>query len=102
MYGGIIASLMDCHCAAAAVAKAYDDAGRSIGSKPRIYYLTGRLTVDFLSPTPMTGNVELVATVDKLEGRKAYVRGSLSVAGVERARCSALFVRPEWTVGNKG
>lgn len=94
VYGGIIASVMDCHCAAAAMYAAYDAEGRAPDTPPQLYYVTARLNVTYLKPTPIGKPLLFEAQVDKLEGRKAYVRCTLTVDGEECAQCSALFVRP--------
>lgn len=93
LYGGIIASLIDCHCGAAAIAAAYQAEGREIGSHPLIHYVTAYLNVTYLRPTPVAGPVELRARVTALEGRKALLECTLGVAGRECARAESLFVR---------
>lgn len=102
VYGGIIASLMDCHCAAAAVYAAHDAEGHAVGDVPRFYYVTAALNVRYLKPTPIGVTLTLEARVDKLEGRKAYVRCSLFAESEECAQCTALFVRPKETDANAG
>ena len=51
--GGIIATLLDCHGVCTAMARAYDDEQRAIGSQPEIWYATTSMTVDYLRPTPI-------------------------------------------------
>ncbi len=94
VYGGLIASLMDCHCAAAAMYTAYEAAGRAVDSAPRLYYLTAWLKVEYLRPTPIGKPLTLIAKVDKMEGRKAELSCSLTVDEVECARCTSLFIQP--------
>ena len=53
--GGIIATLMDCHCMGLAMAYAHKQEGREIGSQPLITYVTASLKVDYLKPTPLSG-----------------------------------------------
>src|ERR1041385_5557676 len=72
--GGIIASLIDCHSLNLAIARAYRDEQRAIGSTPRIGYVTANLTVSYLKPTPLREIVELRARIEKIEGRKIWVR----------------------------
>ncbi|MCB0359921.1 MAG: hypothetical protein KDD44_09800, partial [Bdellovibrionales bacterium] len=38
--GGILASLIDCHCVNLAMAAAYGEANRSIGSEPKLWCVT--------------------------------------------------------------
>ncbi len=93
LYGGIVASLIDCHCGVAAVAAAYDAEGRTIGSEPRIWYVTANLNVDYIRPTPIDGPVELRARVERMEGRKSFLTCALFSQGKECARATAIFVR---------
>ncbi len=53
VYGGLIASLVDCHCVGTAAAAAYKEAGRSPGTLPAFRYVTGSLQVDYKKPTPL-------------------------------------------------
>ena len=52
MNGGIIATLIDCHCMGTAMAYAYKTEGRSLDSKPYYKYATGTLKVKYIKPTP--------------------------------------------------
>ena len=79
--GGIIATLIDCHCLNLAIAHAYRAAGRAIGSAPRIGYVTANLNITYLKPTPLNETIDLRARIAKLEGRKAWVNCALSAAG---------------------
>ncbi len=92
--GGIIATLMDCHCMGLAMAQAHRAEGREIGSQPLITYVTASLKVDYLKPTPLTElPVELRARVEKIEGRKTWMVCRLYAAGVETAKGEVLGVR---------
>jgi acyl-coenzyme A thioesterase PaaI-like protein len=92
--GGIIATLMDCHCMGLAMAHAHKQEGREIGSQPLITYVTASLKVDYLKPTPLTGKpVELRARVESTEGRKTHMTCRLLAEGVETARGEVLGVR---------
>ena len=59
VYGGLIASIIDCHSTGTAAAAAYRNEGREMGSEPRLRFVTASLHVDYLKPTPM--GVELEA-----------------------------------------
>lgn len=68
LYGGMIASLMDCHGAGtAAAAKA-----RELG-EPISRFVTGALKVDFLKPTPLGIELEIRGKVLEIKGRKVTV-----------------------------
>ncbi|MEX1247210.1 MAG: PaaI family thioesterase [Anaerolineales bacterium] len=92
--GGIIATLMDCHCIGLAMAHAHRVEGRAIGSQPLITYVTASLKVEYLRPTPLGRHpVELRARVTRIEGRKTWVACSLLADNVETARGEVLGVR---------
>jgi acyl-coenzyme A thioesterase PaaI-like protein len=93
--GGIIATLIDCHSLNLAIAKAYKDEGRAIGSSPRIAYVTGNLNVSYLHPTPINGTLDLRAKILKVEGRKVWVSCTLSAAGRVCATGEVLGIRVE-------
>jgi acyl-coenzyme A thioesterase PaaI-like protein len=92
-YGGLIASLIDCHSIGTAVAAAYDAEGRKPGTEPEITYVTGNLNVTFLKPTPIEIELELRARIKELQARKAIVLCSLFADGEECAKGEVLAVR---------
>jgi len=94
--GGIIASLIDCHSLNLAIAQAYRSEQRPIGSAPRIGYVTASINVSYLKPVPIREPIELRARIIKLEGRKAWVRCTLSAGGEVRATGEVLGIRVEW------
>ena len=68
--GGIIATLVDCHCVCTAIAKAYQLAGRKLGTGEPIWYATGHLSMRYLKPVPLKGPVDLEARVVEVGPRK--------------------------------
>ena len=93
LYGGTIASLIDCHSVGTSMAAFYDKAGRNIGDKPQIWCVTGRLTVSYLKPTPIDRPVELVATVEDLGENKAVVKCTMYSDGVPTAEGEVIAVK---------
>ena len=91
--GGIIASLIDCHSLNLAIAHAYRQEQRSIGSRPRIAYVTGNLNVSYLKPTPINEPLDLRARILRTEGRKVWVSCTLNVAGEICAKGEVLGIR---------
>ena len=71
-YGGLIASLIDCHSTGTAAAAMYRQAGRDLDSLPPFRFVTGSLHVDFLKPTPLV-ELEIRGTVKEIKGRKVVV-----------------------------
>lgn len=74
VYGGLIASLVDCHGVGTAAAAAYAESGRPQGSEPRLRFVTASLRVDFRRPTPMGPELRLVAEEVGVDGRKRTIR----------------------------
>src|SRR5215470_15852847 len=93
VYGGTVASLIDCHGAGTATAAAYREAGRPLGSEPLLNYVTARLAVDFVKPTPLGVPLELRGRVTEMKGRKVVVAVSLRAEGTERARGEVVCVQ---------
>jgi acyl-coenzyme A thioesterase PaaI-like protein len=91
--GGIIASLIDCHSLNLAIAHAYRTEQRPIGSRPRLGYVTGKISITYLKPTPIDEAVQLRAHITKRQGRKAWVSCTLSAAGELRAAGKVLGIR---------
>lgn len=93
VYGGLIASLIDCHCVGTAAAAAYRSEGREPGSLPAFRYVTGSLQVDYLKPTPLGPPMELRATVEEIKGRKTIVVAKLLVEETITARGRVVAIR---------
>lgn len=93
VYGGLIASLVDCHGTGTAAAAAYRAAGREPGTEPHLRYVTGSLTVDFLKPTPLGPELEARGTVAEMGERKIVVDVRLLADGVETVRGRVVAVR---------
>ena len=93
VYGGLIASVIDCHATGTAAAAAYRESGQSMGSKPGYRYLTASLQVDFLSPTPIDSPMELRGRIQQIKGRKVVVAVTLSSKGRIRARGQVVAVQ---------
>ena len=81
VYGGLIASLIDCHSTGTASAAAYRAEGREMDTDPPLRFLTASLHVDYLRPTPIDGKLEVRATVKEVKGRKVVVASKLIAKG---------------------
>jgi acyl-coenzyme A thioesterase PaaI-like protein len=93
VYGGLLASLIDCHgtgTAAAATARAEN---RGIDSEPAIRFVTGSLKVDYLRPTPLGPELELRGTVREIKPRKVIVAIDLLADGEVCVRGEVTAVR---------
>lgn len=92
VYGGLIASLVDCHGIGTASAAVESAAGREIGERPAPRYVTASLHVDFLKPTPHGPELELVARASEIHGRRVTVQVEVSAAGALTARGTVVAV----------
>jgi acyl-coenzyme A thioesterase PaaI-like protein len=99
VYGGLIASLIDCHCTGTASAAAYRAEGREMGSEPPLRYVTASLHVEYVRPTPIGASLEIRAQVKEIKGRKVAMTATLSAEGQVCARGEVVAVRmPEHLV----
>ncbi|MBL0715026.1 MAG: PaaI family thioesterase [Desulfosarcina sp.] len=81
VYGGLIASLIDCHSTGTASAAAYRQEGREMGTDPALRFLTAALHVNYLKPTPLGVPLEVRAVVKEVKGRKVVVASRLLAEG---------------------
>lgn len=93
VYGGLIASLIDCHGTGTASAAAYREAGREMGSEPPLRFVTASLQVDYLKPTPLGVPLEVRGWVEEIKERKVIVRETVSAKGEVCARGRVVAVR---------
>ena len=103
VYGGLIASVIDCHATGSAAAAAYRQQGRDMDTDPEIRFVTASLHVDYLKPTPIDAAMELRGTIREIKGRKVTVSVTLSSKGEVCARGEVVTVQvPEhWLPGGK-
>ena len=78
VYGGLIASIIDCHGTGTAAAAAYREAGREMGSDPPFRFVTASLHVDYLRPTPLGVSLEIRGSVEEISGRKVVIQITVS------------------------
>jgi acyl-coenzyme A thioesterase PaaI-like protein len=86
--GGIIGSLLDCHCNWTA---AWHLMNRNQLEKP-LCTVTADYAIKLLRPTPTDGPIELTAKVVESTNDRATIEGVLSAAGKPRATCRGTFV----------
>jgi acyl-coenzyme A thioesterase PaaI-like protein len=101
VYGGLIASLIDCHSTGTAAAAAYRAENRTMDTAPPLRYVTASLHIDYLRPTPLGTQLEIRARVKEISGRKAVVSSNLLADGELCAKGEAILVQmPEqWIAG---
>jgi acyl-coenzyme A thioesterase PaaI-like protein len=107
VYGGLIASLIDCHGTGTAAAVAARMAGLELGREsisteqvPR--FVTASLRVEYLRPTPLGPALEVRGTVKEATERKVVVDATVSADGEITARGTVVAVRmPEEMTGTR-
>ena len=98
-YGGLVASIIDCHSTGSAAIFAMQRDGKAVGSQPSPRFVTARLEVDYVLPTPLSLMV-LHGRLVEMKGRKVVVETDLSVNGTVTAKGSAVLVEiPEGRFG---
>lgn len=93
LYGGTIASLIDCHCVGTAIAHQYELEGREVGEGDPIWCVTGRLEVSYLAPTAIDKPVQLRATIVESAGKKTTLKCTLVSAGQAVAEGTVIAIR---------
>jgi acyl-coenzyme A thioesterase PaaI-like protein len=93
MYGGLISSLIDCHCVCTAIAAYNRDAARSGGTQAQYWFASVSLKVDFLKPSPVDQPVTLRARIKELGEKKGIITCSVFSNGQETARGEVVAVR---------
>lgn len=92
VYGGLIASLVDCHGTGSAALAAYRAAGREPGTAPPLRFVTASLKVDYLRPTPMGVPLEARGRILQAKPRKFVVEIRVLANGDVCARGSVVAV----------
>ena len=79
VHGGVIASLIDCHCVCTAIADAYRRDGRNIGEGTEIMYVTAALNVSYKKPTPLGPTLTLTAVIEETTPKKTVLRCTVHI-----------------------
>ena len=93
VYGGLLASLIDCHSTgtgSAALYKALPD-NEKTENYPRC--VTAQLKVDYLSPTPIDCTLKLIGTIKEIKGRKVIVSVEVFAKGIVTVKGEVVVVQ---------
>jgi acyl-coenzyme A thioesterase PaaI-like protein len=93
VYGGLIASLIDCHGTGTAAAAAYRAEGRPMDTDPPLRFVTASLRVDYLRPTPLGPTLEIRGVIVEVKERKVVVAITVSAEGALCARGEVVAVK---------
>jgi len=86
VYGGLLASLVDCHAMATAAASEIQN-----NIAPR--FVTAALRVDYLKPTPLGPVLEIRGHVTERSPKKAVVALTVTAEGIVTVRAEVVAVR---------
>lgn len=79
LYGGAVASLLDCHGTASAAVFSFLQKHETLKQDDKIQrHVTGQLNIKYITPTPMGVELELKGELLSIDGRKVYVKLTLS------------------------
>lgn len=73
VYGGLIASLIDCHSTGSAAAALYRNENRPMDSEPTFRCVTASLQVDYLKPMRLKGKIRLRASINKIDANRVHI-----------------------------
>jgi len=93
VYGGLLASLIDCHGTGTAAAAAYRAAGRGMDTEPALRFLTASLHVDYLKPTPLGVTLEIRGRIKEVKERKVVIEEWIVANGETTVRGEVVAVQ---------
>ena len=93
VYGGLLASLIDCHGTGTAAAAAYQAQARPMDSLPVLRFLTASLHVNYHRPTPLGPVLEVRGRVKQIEGRRVTIEEWILANGVVTVRGEVVAVQ---------
>lgn len=93
VYGGLIASLIDCHGTGSASAASYKNEQRELGSLPALRFITAALNVTYLAPTPLGVELTLIGNITEISNRKVIIEINLFANNIICAKGSVVAVK---------
>ncbi|MBI5842988.1 MAG: PaaI family thioesterase [Chloroflexi bacterium] len=93
VYGGLLASLIDCHGTGTAAAAGYRAENREMDTEPPLRYLTASLHVDYLKPTPLGIMLEVRGKVKEVKGRRVTIEEWILANGEVTVRGEVVAVQ---------
>ena len=93
VFGGMIATIFDCHGTASAAWFAHHQKGFELTESTVIgRFITARLEIDYLSPSPIEDEIVVTSTLEELGERKAIISMEMTVATKVRAKAKMVAV----------
>ncbi len=82
--GGVLATLVDCHSMATAMASAVRREGRALDSEPHYRFATGSMSLRYLKPTPNDRPLVVRAHVTEVKDDRKYTLACGVYSGGEK------------------
>ncbi len=93
VYGGLLASLVDCHSTGTAAAAAARNENVDIETDPMPRFVTASLHVDYLKPVPISAELEVRGTIDEITLKKVVISSTVSADGLVCAKGKVVAVK---------
>ena len=93
VYGGLLASLIDCHSTASAAAAMYRSQKREMDTEPSFRFVTGSLQVRYLKATPLGPELVIRGRVREIDGRKVIIDSTVFVDGASTVRGEVIAIQ---------
>ena len=93
VYGGLLASLIDCHSTASAAAAMYRSQRREMDTEPSFRFVTGSLQVRYLKATPLGPELVIRGRVREIDGRKVIIDSTVFVDGASTVRGEVIAIQ---------
>ena len=93
VYGGLIATMIDCHSIATAIAFTCQSEERERATQPEIQFVTRSLDINYRSPTPVETELFLCAEIKEIKGKKIVITCSLFVNDKESVQAEVIAER---------
>jgi acyl-coenzyme A thioesterase PaaI-like protein len=82
VYGGLLASLIDCHATGSAAGAMYRKENREMDTEPSFRFLTGSINVKYLKPTPINCILQIRGRIKSIEGKKVTIDVDVIAGGI--------------------
>jgi acyl-coenzyme A thioesterase PaaI-like protein len=93
VYGGLIASLIDCHGTGTAALASYRVENRDPGTEPPLRFVTASLHVDYFKPIPLGIELKLLGKVIEQKEKKVISEIAVFAGGEITARGKVVAVQ---------
>jgi acyl-coenzyme A thioesterase PaaI-like protein len=93
VYGGLLASLIDCHGTGTAALLSYKSEGRDVDTLPALRFVTASLQVDYLKPTPLGVELILYGKVVEHKGKKVISEIRIEADGITTVKGKVVAVQ---------